>query len=596
MRRILSIAITAAIFSSGCARKEKTPATSGTGEAEPGMSPSSLLLVTLDTFRGDFFGAGGDPISRTPNLDRIARRGLQFERGLASCPLTLPSHATMHTGLEPPEHGIRDNGIYRLREDVPTLATALSSKGFRTAAFISGFPLVARFGLTRGFEVYDDHLGGDEQNPFIVAYRSGAEVDANAERWIDSLPENARWFGWTHFFDAHEPCEASHALIRASGNDSYRADIALADQYVGRLVRHVQSMKRPPWILIVGDHGESRGAHGETTHGIFVYDVTLRVPAMLWPSPNGKSQGLSRSTLRTVDVASTIFDLLEVKEAAPGNGTSALVAQNRPSYFESRFAHLHFGWAPLRGAREGKWKFIDAPEPELFDMEADCGEKVNLASSHADIVRDLQAKVRTLVSADTEAPRVDLDAQSKQALESLGYTASTKESSGSEDLPDPKRMMAILPLLDRAHGLLAAGRWQEALGPLRAAVARDPRNKEVHQMLGTAFARLGRHPEAIDSYLKCLDLPPHENDRIYRFELAVSYLELGRIEEAIPHLEKILDEDPKDPATWYNLGVARDRRGNAIGARRAWEMALKADSTYMLARQALGEGRPLMRD
>ena len=587
MRRAIWIGITAASLLIGCARKEKTTAAPGTGEVALGATPTSFLLITLDTFRGDSFGAAGDPVSRTPHLDRIARRGVQFEHGLASCPLTLPSHATMLTGLEPPEHGIRDNGIYRLREDLPTLATALSSRGFRTAAFISGFPLAARFGLHRGFEVYDDHLGGDDQNPFIVASRTGVEVNANAQRWIDSLPKDARWFGWTHFFDAHEPSEATAALIRASGRDSYRADIALTDQYVGRLLRSVQSLDRPPWILIVGDHGESRGAHGESTHGIFVYDVTLRVPAILWPPPSGQSPGLTRSTFRTIDVPSTAFDLLEVKESAPGKGTSALVTQPRASYFESRFAHLHFGWAPLRGAREGKWKFIDAPEPELFDMEADSGEKVNLASTHGEIVRDLQAKARAMVFVDTEAPRVDLDDPSREALESLGYIASMKETPGTENLPDPKRMMLILPLLDRAHGLLAAGRWQEALPRLRAAIARDPRNKEIHQMLGTAYARLGRHPEAIDSYRQCLELPPHDNDRIYRFELAVSYLEVGKIEEAIPHLEKILDEDPKDPVTWYNLGVARDRRGNALGARQAWEMAFEVDSTYTLARQAL---------
>ncbi|HET9887033.1 MAG TPA: sulfatase-like hydrolase/transferase [bacterium] len=589
MRSFSILAICAALLCCGCARKEKTTSSSNASAGGMVARPTSLLLVTLDTFRGDFWGAAGDPVTRTPHLDRIARRGMQFKDGLSSCPLTLPSHATMHTGLEPPEHGIRDNGIYRLREDVPTLATRLSERGFRTAAFISGFPLVARFGLTRGFEVYDDHLGGSGQNPFIVAYRSGSEVDANAEHWIDSLPGDARWFGWTHFFDAHEPCEASQALIHASGNDTYRADIALADRYVGRLVHHVQAMAKPPWIVIVGDHGESRGAYGETTHGIFVYDVTLRVPAILWPAPGGHASGLSNSTLRTVDVASTIFDLLAIQDGAPGKGTSALVDTPRASYFESHFAHLHFGWAPLRGVREGKWKFIDAPEPELFNLEADSGEKMNVASANPGVVRDLQDKARTMITTDSEAPRVDLDAESKQALESLGYTASLKEPEESESLPDPKRMMAILPLLDRAHGLLAAGRWQEALGPLRAAVARDPGNKEIHQMLGTTFARLGRHPEAIDSYLKCLDLPPHENDRIYRFELAVSYMEMGRMEEAIPHLEKILDEDPKDPVTWYNLGVARDRRGNTAGARRAWEMALKADSTYVLARQALGQ-------
>ncbi|HET9888770.1 MAG TPA: sulfatase, partial [bacterium] len=288
---------------SGCGPK-KDPASTPQRVVHSAPDPwkSSLLLITLDTFRGDHLGCAGDPISRTPHLDRIARQGLQFEFGYASCPLTLPSHTTMLTGLEPPAHGVLDNGTYRLGHDVPTLATSLHDKGLRTGAFISGFTLMSQFGLDRGFEVYNDEMG-DATNPFHGADRSGAEVARLASEWIRSLPKDARWFAWAHFFDAHEPYDPPPVLVRAAGGDAYRGDVAFVDQHVGELLSE-DVLDANPWILIVGDHGESLGNHGESTHGVFVYDATLQIPAIVWPAPEGQSPGVGRSFFRTIDVAS----------------------------------------------------------------------------------------------------------------------------------------------------------------------------------------------------------------------------------------------------------------------------------------------------
>lgn len=558
----------------------------------PDPSKSSLLLVTLDTFRGDFLGCAGDPVSRTPHLDRIARGGIQFENGHASCPLTLPSHTTMLTGLEPPQHGVLDNGTYRLPQDVPTLAASLREKGLRTGAFVSGFTLMAQFGLDRGFEVYNDDMGGDPANPFHGAERSGAQVATLAGEWIRSLPENARWFAWAHFFDAHEPYNPPPMYIRAAGGDSYRGDLALVDHHVGELLSEAL-LDSTPWILIVGDHGESLGSHGESTHGVFVYEATLKIPAILWPAPQGRSAGIASSTLRTMDVPSTAFELLGFeKDGAPGRGVSVVSQTPSSGYFESRYTYLHFGWAQLHGMRDAKWKLIDAPEPELYDLETDPAEKSNVAAKNPEVVAKLRAEWKAVVAAKTDAPRVALNEQAKEALESLGYTTSQRDAASSGSNVDPKRMINLLPMFTDAYRLLAAGQWEDALVVLRAGVAKDPRNKEIYKLMGMAHARMGRHREALDAHSQALALPPHDNDRMVRMELVGSYLQLGREQDAIVQLEKVLAEDPNDPASWVNLGALLERRGDLPQARRAWESALQADSTYALAREALARTSP----
>jgi tetratricopeptide (TPR) repeat protein len=588
------IAILAAVTLStlGCGPKTDSVSTPrSVVRNAPDPSKSSILLVTLDTVRGDFLGSAGDPVTRTPHLDRISRQGIQYEHGYASCPLTLPSHTTMLTGLEPPQHGVLDNGTYRLPENIPTLAAALREMGFRTGAFISGFTLMSQFGLDRGFEVYNDEMG-DGANPFAGAHRPGDQIAKLTAEWIRSLPQDARWFAWAHFFDAHEPYDPPKAYIRASGGDAYRGDLAFLDEHVGALLTE-DLLDATPWILLVGDHGESVGNHGESTHGVFVYDATLKIPAILWPAPQGQSLGVARSFLRTMDVPSTAFELLGLeKERAPGNGVSALSQMPPSAYFESRYTYLHFGWAPLHGMRDPKWKLIDAPETELYDLEADPAEKVNVAAKHPDVVAKLRTEWKQFASSKIDAPRVELDAQSKEALESLGYTTSHQEAAPPTGGADPKRMIILLPMFTDAYNLLSAGQWENALVVLRAAVAKDPKNKEVYKLMGMAHARMGRHREALDAHQQSLSLPPHDNDRMIRIEMVGSYMQLGREDDAIVQLEKVLAEDPNDPATWVNLGALHEKRGDLAAARRAWENALKADSTYALAREALSKMSP----
>jgi arylsulfatase A-like enzyme/Tfp pilus assembly protein PilF len=554
----------------------------------PEAATSSLLLVTLDTFRADAAGCGGDPGGRTPHLDRIARSGTQFMTGLCGSPLTLPSHACMLTGRDGPAHGVRDNGTFRLPEGIPTLATELKAREFATGAFLGAFPLDARFGLDRGFDVYDDDVGGPTgEGGIVMAQRAGGEVARSADRWWASLAPGRRWFAWVHLFDAHTPHEAPGPLLAASRGDDYRADVAWCDRFLGSATRSAALRDDSHWIVVVGDHGESRGDHGEATHGVFVYDSTIRIPAVISPSLAGAPKGLVRSVFRTIDVPATVFELLGLEPAdAPGEGISVLTDEAGPAYMESFFAHFHYGWASLAAVQEGEWKYVEGPEPELYRLDVDPGETRNVAAEHPERAALMAGWIREIASRGRSAAAAPLEGGSREALESLGYV--TRQAAPRPDSPDPKRMIGVQRLLETAQGMISAGRWEEALQPLRSALARDPRNKDLHQTMGLVQGALGRHPEAADSFLMCLELPPHVNDRIPRFELARSYLQMGRPARAVSELEILLAQFPDDAASWYNLGVARDRQGDRRGAEEAWERALEAEPGNELALEALG--------
>jgi arylsulfatase A-like enzyme len=555
----------------------------------PPGEAASLLLVTLDTFRADVAGCGGDPRGRTPHLDRLARTGVQFETGLVPTPLTLPSHTSMLTGLDPPAHGVRDNGTFRLDPAVPTFAERLREAGFATAAFIAAFPLDSRFGLDRGFESYDDAVGPRGEEGFLAMdQRDGALVTAAARQWLTETAGGGRRFVFVHLFDAHSPPNAAGPVVAAAGGDTYRADAAWADRWLGAAVRAALETGEF-WVVVLGDHGESLGDHQESAHGLFVYGATTRVPAVVWPAPPGEPPGLRRATFRAIDFPATAFALLQLDgPPAPGDGVPLFAQAAGPAYLESLYARLHYGWAALRALQDGDWKYVDAPAPELYDLAADPGERRNVIAEHPDRARALAARLREVAARERAALPVEPDAAARAALESLGYLTGGPADDEAASGADPKSMIAVQTFLERAQSALSAGQPDAALVPLRAALSRDPGNKDLHQTMGLAHAMGGRHAEAADWFRRCLELPPHRNDRVPRFELASSLVRLGRNAEAQAELETLVSEFPDDAAAWYNLGIAREALGRAEEAREAWARALQADPDHPLARAALG--------
>lgn len=557
----------------------------------PAPGASSLLLVTLDTFRADAAGCGGSPVGRTPYLDRLARRGIQFETAWTASPLTLPSHATMLTGLTPPSHGARGNSTFRVSPDVPTLADALAGRGFATGAFLASATLDRRFGTARGFDVYDDDVG-HQQSVFGMAQRPGDVVTDAAIAWWLSLPAGARRFEWVHYFDAHDPYMAPRPRVAASGGSAYLGDVSVADAMLGRRLRARDLSDDPSWVIVLGDHGESLGDHREETHGLFVYGATMRVPAVLSPAPPGEATGLRRATFRTVDLPATAFALLGLDpDDAPGEGVSALDGNAGPAFMESIYAYLHYGWASLRAVVDGKWKYVEAPTPELYDLENDPGETRNVEEEHGDVADGMAALLASLAAeAEAAAPagNVELDDASREALESLGYVTTIVDV-GDADRPDPKDMVRVNELVMLASAASSAGRYAEARQIVARALDLDPDNKELHRTMGVLLSTEGRYAAAAGWLERCIELPPDTRDAHPHAQLGICYLRLDRPEDARRHLEAAVALDPDRATTWNNLGLARRKTHDEAGAREAWRRALELDPALESARRFLGE-------
>ncbi len=373
--------------------------------ASRGLSGSNVLLVTIDTLRRDRLGAYGNTTGLTPALDGLAAAGLRYTHAFSHAPMTLPAHASILTGRIPIRHGIRNNGSYRLGEDVPTLATVLHGAGYRTGAFVGAFVLDARYGLSRGFDHYDDRYPQSGETRFDFAERRAADVVQAAGDWILTPPAGP-WFAWVHLFDPHAPYDAP-AEYR-SGRAPYDAEVAYTDAMVGRLLERLRAGHALDHtaIIVTADHGESLGEHGETTHGLFAYGATLSVPLIL--SGPGIGRGVIDGAVGHADLLPTICDLLGVAVPTGLDGISLIAppATDRLVYFEALDASLTRDWAPLTGVASARWKFIDLPEPELYDLAADAAESNNLAGRDSSQLKALAAAKDTLVSRAQQAAPV----------------------------------------------------------------------------------------------------------------------------------------------------------------------------------------------
>jgi arylsulfatase A-like enzyme len=384
--------------------------------------PSGLVIITLDTTRADRLPAYGFSSVATPAIDSLTSRGVVFDDASSVAPLTLPAHTSLFTGLYPAAHGVRENGGRALDPSHTTLARLLHDRGFHTAAFVGSVVLAGDRGLSRGFDVYDDGRGNGTPVP---KRRAGSEVVDRARAWIDGL-DGKPFFLWVHLYDAHAPQSLPLELRRTYG-DRYEGGIAYIDAQIGRLLdalarRHLQSTTV---IVVAGDHGESLGEHGEKEHGIFLYESTLRVPLVVC-APGVTARRVAGVT-SLVDLFPTVLRLLGGAVPAAGDGVSLMPALNggrlpeRAVYAESLYA-AHFGWGPLRMIRDGQFKFIDAPTPELYDLERDPNERQNLADEHLATAAALRGELLRMtqhVPPDPDAFRLPLERQ--QALQALGY-------------------------------------------------------------------------------------------------------------------------------------------------------------------------------
>lgn len=538
--------------------------------------PPDILLATIDTLRADHVSASGHPASpATPAFDRVASEGVLFEQAVAPAPLTLPSHASILTGQWPFRHGVRDNGGFRLPPGIPTLAEVLRSRGYATAAFVGAFVLDSRFGLDRGFQTYDDAMPARPGEP--VAYlgesrRDGAAVAAAAASWIAAAGP-APIFVWVHLYDPHAPYEAAAGFRERYPQRPYAAAVAQADAALGAVL---DALDRRPGsgsavVAIAGDHGEGLGEHGEATHGVFVYDGTMRVPlALRSPAvPRGARIGWQA---RLIDLAPTLLSLAgngrpggragaRSEEALPGalqaDGTDLVPAltgaapsPDLPGYAESFFGTYHYGWSPLRALRQGGLKWIEAPRPELYDLARDPDESDNLLDRDPDGARRIAARLEEIAGGAGSPPPAPgrEGAETLARLRALGYVGGDPSSA-----PAAGPRGAGAPLPDPKDGIHRHSRFEEVFRG--AAGAFDAGDDAEAWRRATALLR--EFPEARDA----------------RRLRALAALNLGRDAEARRDLEGLLRQDLSDVEARAALGHALERAGER-GA--ALEQVLKA--------------------
>ncbi|MEZ4648927.1 MAG: sulfatase-like hydrolase/transferase [Candidatus Eisenbacteria bacterium] len=459
--------------------------------------PPNVLLVTFDTTRADRIGCYGYASAHTPHLDELARNGALFEDALTAVPVTLPAHTTMMTGQYPLRHGVRNNGSYAVAPSTVTLAETLADAGYQTAAFVSAFVLDAQFGIAQGFQTYDDDLYNE---------RPGPRTTERALEWL-AKRDGRPFFLWVHLFDPHTPWTPAAFGRGLSLPDDYDREIAVADDCLGKLIAALGTERNNTVIAVVGDHGEGLDDHGEAEHGIFLYRETTRVPFVL-SGPGLPMDGARLAApVATVDLLPTLLELVAVPlPPGPLDGSSLVsfasggpAPDRRGVYMETLYPRENFGWADLRAFQSDDQKWIEAPDPELYDIASDPAESVNLVTRDPSAATTMSDRLaRFLAVVGEPAPKADepVSPEVAERLRSLGYLAGGAAPIADADLPDPKSMIGIHADFEDAKRAMDESRFRDAIPHFEAVLAGNPENSTARLGLGTALVRVARYDEA----------------------------------------------------------------------------------------------------
>ncbi|MDH3687689.1 MAG: sulfatase-like hydrolase/transferase [Myxococcales bacterium] len=513
-------------------------------------SPPSVLLVTFDTTRHDAVGFAGNEAATTPHLDALAARGLVFERAYASAGITLPSHTTLLTGLEPHAHGVRDNGRFALPPEPVTLAERLTGAGWESAAFVSAWVLAPAFGLDQGFSRYGAEVRATSSHPLDlgVAQRPGEEVTDAALSWLAGRERELPFFLWVHYYDPHLPRTESALATE----DPYLAEVEHADSELGRLLAGIDSLHpgRELLVAFTSDHGESFGAHGEATHALLAYDSTLHVPLLL-AGPGIPRGARSTAFARHVDLVPTLLARLGLPEPSglPGRDLVAAAAAPEASpspigWFESRSPSLSLGWAPLDGVRDARWKLTARPAPvELYDVRTDPNERHNVAAEHPEVVERLgrlhAERLAAETAATSRARRTDVPDETRERLATLGYVEAAGQWAIGQE-PDPRRWARAHALVDVARGAAQQGRFDQAIATLEAMRHSSALRPLVLRTLAPLYRERGRFGEAAQAYIEYERLTGASEAR---WGLAETYLAEGRPDRVLGLFPTAAGED-----------------------------------------------------
>jgi len=605
--------------------------------AQKKTSDLNVLLITIDTLRPDRLSCYSSNYLKTPSIDNLADRSALFERAFAHNPITLPSHANILLGTTPLSHGVHDNSQFWVDERFITMAEFLKERGYSTAAFIGAFALDSRFGLSQGFDVYDESYPSGPSAASMSPERKAEDVIQSALDWIKV--RESKWFSWIHLWDPHAPYLPPDPFGVQFKDDPYSGEVAYVDSELGKVLDYLRTagLMDQTIIILTGDHGESLGEHGELTHTYFAYNSTLWIPLII-AGPGIEAARIGENASH-IDIFPTLCDLLEMKKPAFLQGVSLLplikgkTIGRRAIYFESLAPHYNQGWAPLKGFIEGDEKFIDSPLPEYYNLENDFDENKN---SIENIDLDRYLKRIDEIEQAFSSPRMEqrdqrIDREAQEKLRSLGYVVSsgiqTQESYGPED--DLKTLLPLQQKLDRAVLLLdqgeadrgaeqfkeiilerkdlvpayiylsdvysAQGKFDLAGSVLDEGLSNNPDSYALLSSYGVILVRLGRWDRGIEVLDKALSLLDFDYE-LWN-QLGYAYWRKGEIQKALECYNEAISLDKNDPVVFFNFGslylsqyMRTQNKGQHLQAMESFKKAIELAPDYALAFRSLGIG------
>lgn len=544
----------------------------------------NILLVTLDTTRADRLGCYGYKKARTPNLDSLAAKGVQFLNVYCQVPLTTPSHCSILTGTYPLYHQVHNNGSYALSPELLTLAEVLKEKSFQTAAFVGSFTVDSRFGLDQGFDVYDDHFAEGQAFKALNSERKAEKVFEAFNRWLNG---NVRqpFFCWIHFFDPHLPYNPPPPFNEEFADSLYDGELAYVDYYLGKTIDALKEKELLAGTLVVlaGDHGEAFGEKVEAGHGVFLYDETMKVPLIFYAENHLPSSLVVKSRVRLIDIMPSILDILNVPLNKEAQGISLLPYINGKkkkdlsSYIETYFPRENYGWSELIGLVDGNWKYIKAPKEELYDLKTDFEETKNAITTKNKIAQEKRVKLQAWIakySSGIRSQKREMTAEEKEKLRSLGYVAQPAEVRQGP-LPDPKDMVEELRMNQQAGIFELEENYAEAAKIYEKIISLRPETPTNYVNLALMRAKMGQFEEAIHVYEQGITRIP--GSVILLSRLAHTYMALGRLKKALDAWQAVLVINPGYFDGILASGWILDFMGNKDEARGFYEKALKIE-------------------
>jgi arylsulfatase A-like enzyme/predicted Zn-dependent protease len=506
-----------------------------------------IVVVSIDTLRADHLPAYGYTKVKTPALDALAADGVVFERAYSHAPQTLPAHVALLSGQLPFETGVRDNVGFAVKPGARLLPQMLRDRGFATGGVVSAYVLRKDTGIGQGFDFFDGEMPPSSPELSIgQVQRDGGESERIAERWLDGIG-TSRAFLFLHLYEPHKPYSPPE---RFAQYDPYDGEIAYADEIVGRLVRYLKShqLYDHSTVIVLSDHGEGLGDHGEQEHGLFVYEEAIHVPLIIKQESNAGAGRRVADLVQHIDLVPTILDLVK----APGSsglrgrslkpvldGTGALPELS--IYSEALYARYHFGWSELTALTDGRYRYIKAPREELYDLEHDAREQTNIAAGRPQARLALSAALDRVTSGATFQAPSEIPGDARERLQALGYVGSQADLSTHEGgaLPDPKDKRQILERYRAAVDFASERRWPQGIALLQQILRDDPEMADVWSQLAVFATRIDRHEQAADAYKHYIALKP--DDPSGYIGAAAALLKLHRLDEARAHAQLAAD-------------------------------------------------------